>query len=230
MKFSTKSIYTISAMIALTGGTSHGAIVFSEDFSEADGTAIIGKNPDVGQEWTGGAPLIDGGSFHNPGGSAAAHAYFTSALGAGQVLTLTYETLPVSGGDFFGAGYAGVSLYLGGSERFFTGDLTGETTWGVNGPVGGSGEMSSDSTVATTATFTYLYDTGAWTFTTASGVSLSGTTTSQIALDRLRIANSAGSGIHIDNLSVDITAVPEPSSAVLAGLFFAGLGASRRRK
>ncbi|MCW1914293.1 hypothetical protein OJ996_11950 [Luteolibacter sp. GHJ8] len=48
--------------------------------------------------------------------------------------------------------------------------------------------------------------------------------------DRLRIGNDFSSVIHIDNLSVDISAISEPSSAVLACLFLAAIGTSRRRK
>ena len=229
MKSFTRTFRLLAAAVPALGMQGHAATVFSEDFNAPDGTGIIGRTPAIGQEWTGSANPesgIIGGSFHSTGTSLYAHADFTTALGAGQILTLSYQTLPLGSGTFFGSGYAGVSLYQGGGERIFTGDLTGSTSWGVGGVIGEV--LTADTTAATTATFTYAYDTGAWTFTTGSGVDLSGTGQSQMGLDRLRIAHN-GSSIHIDNVTVDISAVPEPSVALLSGVLILGLGAHRRR-
>ena len=88
---------------------------------------------------------------------------------------------------------------------------------------------SADATAVTTVSFSYAYDTGAWAFTTGSGINQSGITDSEASLDRLRIANYGGSGIRVDNLTVDISAVPEPSVALLSGFLVVGLGAYRRR-
>ncbi|WP_353565705.1 PEP-CTERM sorting domain-containing protein [Haloferula sargassicola] len=209
--------------------TGHAATVFADDFSEPDGTTIIGKAPDVGSAWTGTAPTISAGTFDTTGAGRAAFANFSVALGAGQVLTLTYDTLLPAGGAFFTGGYAGVSLYAGGSEQVFTGDLGIDTFWGVDQPAVGGAHASTDNTAATTATLTYFFDTGAWSFTTLSGANLSGTGVSGVAFDQLRIANGNGGDIRVDNLMVDISAVPEPSAALLLGLSAAGIGLRRRR-
>ena len=229
MKITTHAFGFLAAAILSTGTNSHAAVVFSEDFSESDGTAIIGKNPDVGSPWTGNAPLVSGSSFYIEGGSSDARADFTAALGAGQVLTLTYETLPMDEGIYFGSGsgFAGVSLYVGAGERVFIGDLIDNTFWGLGG-ISDSG-ISADATAVTTVSFSYAYDTGAWAFTTGSGINQSGITDSEASLDRLRIANYGGSSIRVDNLTVDISAVPEPSVALLSGFLVVGLGAYRRR-
>jgi hypothetical protein len=49
-----------------------------------------------------------------------------------------------------------------------------------------------------------------------------------MALDQLRIANGGGADINVDNVVVDISAVPEPASMVLLGLGGIGLVLYRR--
>lgn len=205
------------------------AVVFSDDFSEADGTAIIGKAPDVGNAWTGNAPNITAGSFNTTGAAREAYSTFTGGLGASEVLTLSYDTLAL--GNFFSGGYAGVSLYAAGSERLFTGDaggVAGNAFWAVDGNAFGL-NLSSDNTGTTSVVFSYVFDTGAWTFTTSSGVNLSGTATANVAFDQIRVANGSGGDINVDNLVVDISPVPEPSAPVLLGLGLIGLVCRRSR-
>ena len=212
------------------------AIVFQDDFSEADGTALNGKAPDIGSNWNvtvGSAGLnVNGGSVDTQGAARAAFGGFT-ALGAGERLTLTYDTV-ATGGTFFTAGFAGVSLFVGGSggsEPFFTGDpgSGGAASWGVVGIGAGGDQITADTTVATSATFVYTYDTGAWTFTTTSGINLAGTGTANLAIDTLRFANGGGGDIAVDNFAVDISAVPEPSSSALLGLGGIALMLRRRK-
>jgi hypothetical protein len=210
----------------------HGALVFSDDFSEPAGTLIDGKAADIGGPWseTGGGTVSAAGTFDTTGAARTAFGGFTSALGAGQVLTLSYDTFAL--GNFFSGGYAGVSLYVGDSEQLFTGDLGSDTVWGVaQAVVGGEDtpDPGGDATGETSATFTYDYDSGAWTFTTLAGVDMSGTGLPGAAFDQLRVANGSGGDINVDNITVDISAVPEPSIAVLSGLALASLGMRRRR-
>ena len=224
-----KPLVAALAYTATLIGTSHAAVVFSDDFSEPDGTAIIGKAPDVGSAWTGTAPNITGGAFDTTGAARAAFGSFSASLGAGDVLTLSYDTLAL--GNFFSGGYAGVSLYSGGNELVFTGDAggsPGNTFWAVDGAATGL-NLSSDSTAATSVLFSYVYDTGAWTFSTTSGVNLSGTATANLAFDQLRVANGSGGDISVDNLVVNIDPVPEPAASVLLGLGVVGLAFTRRR-
>lgn len=217
------------AAFALLTPVSHAAIVFADDFSEADGTAIIGKAPDVGSAWTGNAPTVSGSSFDSTGAGREAYGNFTAPLAAGQTIRLSYDTLALSGNNFFSGGYAGVSLFVAGSEQAFTGDTGGAAFWGVDQPAVGGAHISTDATAVTSAVFNYAYDTGAWSFATASGVSLSGTGSAGVAFDRVRIANGSGGDIRIDNLSVEISAVPEPGSLALLGLSILGIGLRRRR-
>jgi MYXO-CTERM domain-containing protein len=228
MKSKIPSLFPLLAIAALAAPVCQGAVVFADDFSEPDGTAIIGKSPDVGSAWTGNAPGISGGSFDTTGAGRAAFGSFTTALTVGQTLTLTYDTLPVASNNSFSNGYAGVSLYVAGSEQVFTGDTGGGNFWGVDQPGVGGNHLSADNTAVTTATFTYAYDSGAWSFTTLSGVNLSGVGLPGEAFDQLRVANGAGGDIRVDNLSVNVTTVPEASSLGLLGL--GAFGMLRRRR
>ncbi len=193
---------------------SHGVVVFSDDFSEAPGTAINGKAPDVGSgNWSGGAATVtSNNTFITEGGHTGYFCNFASAFGAGQLLTLTYDAHIVNT-NF--DGYAGLSLYFDNDERVFTGDLGNYNSWGIDGSAIGNTPASPLNTApTTTVTFTYVYDTGAWTLSTANGVNLSGTNvnTANRALNRLRVQSGFDAtptpSIEVGNIVVDISAAP----------------------
>jgi len=231
MKLRSNPLIPLFAASMLAVPVCQGTAVFSDDFSEAPGTPIIGKSPDVGSAWTGtdnGTAVSAMNSLDTTGNGRTLFGAFTSSLGAGEVLTLSYDTLALGGDNFF-VGWAGVSLYAGGGEKMFTGS-PGLPSWGVDGGDIGGQQGSGDTTAVTSATFIYAYDTGAWSFTTLSGVNLSGTGTSGLALDQLRVANGNNADINLDNLLVDISAVPEPSSIALVGAGMGLLLVLRRRR
>lgn len=218
-------LFSVACMVA----TSHAAIVFADDFSEPSGTAIIGKSPDIGSLWTstnGSDPLVSASNTLNTAGAARAlFSSFTGTVGVGDRLTLSFDTQSFS--DNFN-GYSGVSLYDSIGERIFVGN-TDATGWGMDGNVTGNVPSNPvNNTAITSVTFTYLYNSGAWTLNTTGGVNLSGIGTPGVALNRLRVANGDGGDIQLDNLRVDVSAVPEPSSIALLGL--GGLALLRRRR
>ncbi|MBN8457836.1 MAG: hypothetical protein J0M04_08355 [Verrucomicrobia bacterium] len=206
------------------------AVVFSDDFSHANGTAIAGQTPDTGSgTWTGGGGWqVNGGALALVGGSDSVYGAFTDALSAGETLTITFTTGSITG--FIGTSWAVVSLFdNSNSELAYIGDPGGPTTyWSMGGSI--ANVTTADSSQANTATFSYAFDTGAWSFSTAGG-SYNGTGPTGRAIDHIRIASAGTSDSPAGNMkleSIAVTIVPEPGSALLA---LAGtLALCRRRR
>jgi hypothetical protein len=162
------------------------------DFTNGDtsGANILGSTPIVGGVWQG----SDGGTTFEYGTNSAGNTEATTfsmytdgsarsiysafpALGAGQVLTLSYNLIGFGNGAASSGGFAGVSLYTGfvnansdgsqngGAENEFTGEPFGAASIGVDSTVTGNND-TGNTNVPTLLTFTYVHDTGAWTFTT----------------------------------------------------------------
>lgn len=144
--------FSLLAAMSLNGPA---AIVFQEDFNAPDGACILGGTRPIGQEWTGSAGVesgISGGGFYSAGISLFAPAGFNAARGAGQILTLSFETLLLDSGTFSGTGCAGISLYHGAGERVFAGNTPGSDFRGLNGAIASAD--TADNTATATATFT----------------------------------------------------------------------------
>ena len=229
MKRQIHTLIPLLAISALSLTVCNGSTVFLDTFSDAPGTLIVGKAADIGGSWTqngtgaNGLTISAGNSLNTQGNGRQVFDSFTSSLGAGQVLTLSFDT--VTPAAALVNGWAGVSLYSGftsgpspGSEQMFAGNPTA-SNWGTDGNIGRF--FGSDNALINHLTLTYAYDTGDWTFSSA-GFSASGTGPANYALNGLRIGNGGGADINLDNLTVDITAVPEPASMALFGL--GGLG------
>lgn len=224
------------ASSALAVNICKGTPVFYDTFSQAPGTPIIGSTPDIGSGWTGNGgagpvAISAGNSLDTEGDARTLFAALNATLGAGEEITLTYDTLFLN--NFNAGGYAGVSLYTGGSsgtEQIYTGDVYNQAKWGVDGAGVGGAQPSAVPWGMTSVTLNYFYDTGAWTMTTTSGVDLSGMGTPDLAIDELRVANGLGGDINVDNLLVDISTVPEPTSLALLGIGGLGFALYRRRR
>jgi len=237
-----RTLILLLVMSALPLSICKATIVF-EDFTNGDtsGAEIDGSTPIVGTTWVGnngGAPLeygltSGGASEATPysiytdgdgrviyGGFSNNHSNFI-ALGSGQVLTLSWNGVGFGGNWPNSGGYAGVSLYTGytgtagsGSEQEFVGEPSGANQWGVDGATTGNHNTGSTN-IPAVATFTYVYDTGAWTFTTSGGGNLSGTAVAHQAFNAVRIANGNGGDIDLNSLVVDISAIATPFFAAV---------------
>ena len=182
---------------------SQGGVVLSDTFSGAAGV-LDGQAPDIGGgNWSGNGNVVVTSSntvdtvatdYHE------AFVDFTDALGAGEVLTLEFDTF----GGLVGA-WAGISLYDGGNERMFAGQ-PGALFWGKDGGAIGGQQYGMDNVLNNHLVLTYAYDSGAWTFR-SDGYTTNGTGMASLPLDRLRIASGGDGFIILDNLSVDISPV-----------------------
>lgn len=208
----------IGALVTLAlAAATQAAVVFSDDFSEPTATVIHNKAPDVGGLWedvnSNGITVSDGGTLDTAGAARYVRAAFSSALGSGQTLTLTFDA-----GLYSNSGFGVLTLRTapGGAESFFIGTLGG-TSRGAGGDDSGGAFTSSlgGNSELLPIVFTYTYDTGAWSYSGPGG-SGSGTGTSNLALSTLDIRNNFGGDINVDNIVVSI--VPEPASAVMFGL------------
>ena len=236
------------AVFALAVNVSKGQTVFLDTFSGTPGSAIAGTAANIGGIWYdgngNGGNISAENSFDTSGNGRLLFDSLTATLGAGQEITLSYDMVSPTPGDEVGGPYngcwAGVSLYSGytggssGTEQMFEG-LVSTTSLGKDGSALGGAQGSGDTSMINQLTLTYAYDTGAWTFTSDNG-SLSGIGTPDLALNGLRIGNGGSDGdghygdINLTDLSVSISAVPEPASMALFGLGALGLALWQRRR
>jgi hypothetical protein len=210
------------------------ATLVFEDFTNGDvsGNAILGSTPLVGGVWQGSAGGATGYgvnqagnteatlySAYTDGAGASLFSAFTT-LGTGKILTLSFNLIGFGNGSPSSPGYAGVSLYTGfvnsgnaGAETEFVGEPSGAASIGLDQAVSGN-HNTGNTNVPTIATFTYVYDTGAWTFTTTGGVNLSGTGPAGKAFNALQVHNGGNGGnIDLNDLTVDISSVATPTFA-----------------
>src|SRR5580692_11147500 len=191
------------------------------DFTTNDiiGENIIGQAPDIGsgtlEGLSGGTLQVTANYGINTVGAARlVFGAFTSALGPGQQLALSYNLLDFGPAFPNSGGFAGVSLYAGyssysnnvvGNEEEFVGEPDNGNQWGLDGTTTGRQGTGGNTNTPATATFTYVYDTGAWTFTTSGGVNISGIGVADQPFNAIRIANGGGADIQLSNLKVDIS-------------------------
>lgn len=237
------SIFSLSLLLVGIGATSWASaeIIGADDFSEADGTAVNGKAPDVGSgSWSAPAAqtIVNGILDTDPVGQhQASFLNFTRALGPGEVLRMDFKSAESAGLMFDINGYAGMSFYIDGSEKIFVGDPGGGQAvdgWSLDGFAGGTIAYTGLGAEAVTGTFTYNYDTGVGELLVTDGVNI-GTATHfydpGLALNRFRIASgsSDAAALAIDSFTV-YAQVPEPASLVLLAMGLAAVMAQARKR
>lgn len=238
------SILSLSIALACVGWCqqTNAEVIGADDFSESDGAAVNGKPADVGGSW--GAPgsqTIVGGVLDTApvGQHEGSFLNFTRALGVGETLTLTFRSAESAGTMFDIDGYAGMSLFIDGSEKLFIGDPGGGQAvngWALDGFAGGGpSSYTGLGSEAVTGTFTYNFDTGLGTLLVSDGVNAASTSHNYdpgLALNRLRIqsGSSDAAALAIDTFSVSAAQVPEPASlGLLAFGLLGSLACARRR-
>ena len=238
------SILSLSIALACVGWCQQTSaeVIGADDFSESDGAAVNGKPADVGGSW--GAPgsqTIVGGVLDTApvGQHEGSFLNFTRALGVGETLTLTFRSAESAGTMFDIDGYAGMSLFIDGSEKLFIGDPGGGQAvngWALDGFAGGGpSSYTGLGSEAVTGTFTYNFDTGLGTLLVSDGVNAASTSHNYdpgLALNRLRIqsGSSDAAALAIDTFSVSAAQVPEPASlGLLAFGLLGSLACARRR-
>lgn len=201
-------------------------LYFYENFADPNGTPMDGKVAPVGiwDQTSGNAMTVQDGATDTQGGARRLLGLFDQPLSGGN-LVLDFETAETAG-SFHSNGWAGISLFEGGNELVFLGDLGGaSSTWGLN--VDGDTFTTGVSGEAQAGRFTYNYGSGDWEFFLDGNLQLSGTAQPGLAFDRLRIGNDSGGDMAVSHLSI----VPEPSTALLSvALLLAGLLLRRRKR
>lgn len=229
-----RTLILLSSFIVAALPTFAATTIFSESFSTNG--ILNGMSPDVGGTWSGSSGLtVEDGVLDtarsNTSSPDSISASFTQALGSGEILGLSIVTTETQG-LFATNGYAGLTLYAGGTEYFFIGSPGLVDEWGITG----TGLSASTQTFtpaltaeAQTVYFTYEYDTGDWSLN-IGGENLNGTGVANLEIDSVGIVSDGYNIADIAISSIGLQLVPEPGSYAL---FFAGgllgLLALRRR-
>lgn len=246
-KTALKTLGWIGASIALSSGFSSAAVIFSDDFSEADGTVLAGKSPDTGLLWeaTGGgtAIAVSGNAVDTSGAARTGFANFSRSTTTTEITTVVLNNLapgiPTANAANFFKGFAHYTLFTGGSAgtaQIIFGDLSSTTTtWGIqNAATAATSVNPTNNRTVNTATFVYNPVTG---IASLSLSNLGGGETNPVAslnvgtnktFDSLRFANGSTGDLKFTNISVDATTVPEPSAALLGAV--GALALMRRRR
>ena len=172
------------------------------------GTLLDGQTPDVGGVWdvqvNPSGLDVQNGSVDTVGAGREAYASLTRPLVAGEILQLDFTTADTAGSMFAIDFFPGIELYSSNTYRMQIGAPGTIDNWGVQVFGDFTDEYGTVHQVETiTASFTYAYDTGAYTFQISGvGSALTGTITSNYAIDQFKFLNGGGTDINIDSIVI----------------------------
>lgn len=146
---------------------------------------------------TSGQLFTSGGIASTEGDSNMTLAFgnFYTSFGSNEIIKVSFNSNNVT--NFATSGWAGLSLYTGGSggnERIFIGTPGLVSSWGLAGSCFPSNVVCSSTNPNTTVDFEYSYNTGEWRLKVGSEF-LSGITTPNLDFNTVRI------GADVDNLA-----------------------------
>ncbi len=153
---------------------------------------------------TSGQLIFSGNSVSTEGNNDMTLAFigFNESLVTGKKLTLNFSFGNVI--NFATTGWAGVSLYTGGSsgtEQVFIGSLGNKANWGIGGATLDSEVSFSKTSPSVDVEFTYVYHSGAW-ILTVDGEQQSGTMDANLAFNTLRIGADVNNNADIAIVNV----------------------------
>lgn len=188
---------------------------FADDFDDPDGTPLAGKLPDRGQgTWAAsGGPSVQAGVVDTVGGAREAFGTLEQALAPGERLQV-FLTTTTTGGTFFSSGFAGLSLFSGGSERFFAGDPSGASSAWALEEAGVQSVGTALTAEATRVMVEYEFDTGDVRLVDFGGSGIVATLAAAPGwpIDQLRLANGGGGDLAVDDVEARI--IPGPSTVL----------------
>ena len=193
-----------------------GDVLFSDDFSEPDGTPLAGKSPDIGTAWSqtsGPAMSVVNSGIDTTGAARIAFAGLASTFdGSERLLKMTVDFTRLNHGN----GYGGISLFLGTQELLFFGDTSGEgASIGIEGAPQRARATAQPDTPLGIVTLTYDFQTGRTNL--YAGEDIYGLRLATIAyeanmtFDQIRIANGNGGDIGVGSILIETLPVGPPS-------------------
>jgi hypothetical protein len=258
-KPSSRFLIAFGVTSCLLAGPAFGAVIATESFGYSAG-ALGTANGGTGwtTAWAGGstnvtspgltfATLGIGNKLTTNNDNNGAFRSLATLGTDGTTLWLAY--LASGPGAPVMAGYAGLSLFSGGTELLFTGKRTNQTTWGLQRSGGGQGGDSVVTADTLTHYLVFRLEFGAgltagnervtmWMDPTpglaapdvAPSVTLTDVT--NFTFDRIRVQSGNGSSFNADEIRVatSYSEVPEPSIASGLALAAVGLLGCRRRR
>ncbi|MFC4992240.1 PEP-CTERM sorting domain-containing protein [Rubritalea tangerina] len=224
---------TLTALLSLSA-ISQAATVASDNFA-SDG-ALAGQTGGTGWSgaWTGGNFTVTSGQALAGGATTATRLFNGGAITVGTNDTLTISFDLILAETFSGRGVGIQLLDSGGFDYYIGKRQNGSYGLHDNGGTGGADFASfASAPINQTITTVITYDGANTSFVlsdnneTLTAYSVAG----QVTVDGIGIQtlHTGTNGNGIDNLSVDLVAVPEPSASVLIGLGGIVLIMSRRK-
>lgn len=230
-----KTLITSLTACTLIGiGSSHAAIVASDNFA-TDG-ALAGQTGGTGWSgaWTGGNFTVATGNALGTGANTTTRLINGGAITVGttDTLTISFDLLMNNTQTGRGSGIqltnaGGFSYTIGKRANGGYGLHSGLTTGGTTYTTFGSAPINQNITTV----ITYDGVNTSFVLSDNNETLTAYTVAGQVSLDGIGIQNTHGGTVDngISGLSVDIVAVPEPSSAALLGLGGVALILRRRK-